>query len=502
MSHATYLDYISQFFSSPDEFEAFSQAINTPLPKAFTCVHSRNNPKDTIQSLEAQWFPTEVSDYNSNNYIIKKRVTENWKLEIPLGKTPEHLLGYMYIQESAASLPASILPLPINGLILDMCAAPGGKTVQLADRCKISWNNNLVWANDPDSKRLIALASNLTRTGMENVVMTNYDGTQIGNLLPEHFDSILLDAPCSGEGTGFKSDFGTKYWDIRKVQSIARVQQQLLQSAYKACKFGWYILYSTCTTNPLENEMNVQRLMEKYPWGLEIQAIPISWLSTGINHELWTIDHKLLCRLWPHIHHTGGFFMCLIKKVNNPQTMLEETKQTPRYHNKDTKKQWITPPKFILADQSEVRNWLYEHFEITVPDNSIFVSSKDKIYITLNLIAEDLREYMRDKPGLQIIKWQKASDRRLLHGAWLIFDFGEKHQFELDDNQIMQHINQQDIDVTSYQLPVTNGNEQETGNRKQETEKKGYVQLLRKGNKVWVGKIIWNTIKNKFTWVV
>jgi 16S rRNA (cytosine1407-C5)-methyltransferase len=73
---------------------------------------------------------------------------------------------------------------------------------------------------------------------MENVVMTNYDGTQIGNLLPEHFDSILLDAPCSGEGTGFKSDFGTKYWDIRKVQSIARVQQQLLQSAYKACKFG------------------------------------------------------------------------------------------------------------------------------------------------------------------------------------------------------------------------------------------------------------------------
>ncbi len=93
--------------------------------------------------------------------------------------------------------------------------------------------------------------------------------------MPEFFDSILLDAPCSGEGTGFKSDFGTKFWDIRKVESIAKVQQQLLISAFKACKVGGSILYSTCTSNPLENEVNVQLLLDKYGDKLELQEIKI-----------------------------------------------------------------------------------------------------------------------------------------------------------------------------------------------------------------------------------
>lgn len=100
---------------------------------------------------------------------------------------------------------------------------------------------------------------------MENVVITNRDGTHIGNKAAETFDVVLLDAPCSGEGTGFKSDFGTKFWDLRKVEKIARVQQQLLISAVKACKVGGQIIYSTCTTNPIENEMNIAWIMEKYP---------------------------------------------------------------------------------------------------------------------------------------------------------------------------------------------------------------------------------------------
>jgi 16S rRNA (cytosine1407-C5)-methyltransferase len=184
-------------------------------------------------------------------------------------------LGQIYIQETAASLPASIIPLPREGNILDMCAAPGGKTTQLADRCKLMGSQATIWANEPDGKRIIPLASNLTRTGMENVVTIQHDGGNFGNHAPEFFDSILLDAPCSGEGTGFKSDFGTKFWDIRKVESIAKVQQQLLISAFKACKVGGSILYSTCTSNPLENEVNVQLLLDKYGDKLELQEIKI-----------------------------------------------------------------------------------------------------------------------------------------------------------------------------------------------------------------------------------
>lgn len=136
MSHNTYLDYISQLFATQEEFEAFSASMNQPLPRTFSTVQSRNIPKETLASLKQQGFQATVSDYNANNYKIDP--TDNdFSPTIPLGKTIEHLLGYFYIQETAASLPATIADIPAQGNILDMCAAPGGKTTQLADRCKI-----------------------------------------------------------------------------------------------------------------------------------------------------------------------------------------------------------------------------------------------------------------------------------------------------------------------------------------------------------------------------
>lgn len=475
MSHQDYLDYMSPFFKSVWGFEEFSASINTPLLKSFSCVQSRGSVQTTIVRLQSQWFSVQKSDYNPLNYKVNKEEDEK---TIALGKTPEHILGQLYIQETAASLPASIIPLPMEWNILDMCAAPGGKTTQLADRCKIIWSKAVIRANEPDSKRIIPLASNLTRTGMQNVVTIQHDGSNFWNHVPEFFDSILLDAPCSGEGTGFKSDFGTKFWDVRKVESIAKVQQQLLISAFKACKVWGTILYSTCTSNPLENEANVQLLMEKYPEKLELEEIKIDWLSAGLEGfgEISTYSK----RLRPHLHHTWGFFMCLLKKTWG----IEETFNQTQYKQKS---KGVMKAKFIACDRKPLVERLHKNYEITVPDHIQFSQSQNQIYAHNTLDFAQLNQFKIDKPGLLVIKGDKPSSRRVTHGAGLLFDFASHCQVHLDEKQVTQHINQQDIDLHDDQIPSQSAT--------------NYVQLYYAGNKAWVGKIIWNSIKNKLTGV-
>ena len=112
----------------------------------------------------------------------------------------------------------------------------------------------LLVSNEMSSSRIVALQHNLNRTGSYNTAVTKLDGKEFGSLLPEFFDAVLVDAPCSGEGTGFKSDAGTKRWREDKVLEIAHLQLSLLASAIHSCKVGGEIIYATCTLNPRENE--------------------------------------------------------------------------------------------------------------------------------------------------------------------------------------------------------------------------------------------------------
>lgn len=501
MSHSSYLDYISQFFSDPKEFEHFSESIKNPLPRSFTLIQSRNKADSTLTQIKTQWFDATPSDYNPFNYRLNNKEIEQSELiqNLPLGKTPEHILWYFYIQETAASLPATIADIPMTWNILDMCAAPGWKTTQLADRAKVLWSQALVRGNDPDSKRLMSLGSNINRAWMENVVITNLDGTSFGNLMPDFFDTILLDAPCGWEGTGFKSDFWTKFWDIRKVEAIARVQQQLLISAVKTCKIWGQIVYSTCTINPVENEMNVARILEKYGDILELEDIQINWLSnwldvsklnneskwdlhknTNTNQSTWALIETKVKRLWPHTHHTWWFFLCKLRKKWSVEL---NPINTQKYNQKAELKKWMYS-KFTVCKQSEVREWLNKEFGIEVPKHIVFLSSKNQIYASYDQIIPYLTEYKIDRPGLLVIKWDKPSNRRVTHGSGLLFDFGKEFQYELNDKQVMQHVNMQDIDIEDDWWI----------NR--------YAQLMRKWTKVGVGKIVGNNIKNKLTGVL
>jgi len=133
--------------------------------------------------------------------------------------------------------------------------------------------------------RLKQLFENLDRMGAKNTIVTNYDGRYFKNF-GEIFDKILLDAPCSGEGTAYKTDDALKYWNLKNINRIAKLQFQLLESALMCLKVGGEVIYSTCTLNKLENEENIEKILEKYGENIEIVPLEKTALPSSSHEEI------------------------------------------------------------------------------------------------------------------------------------------------------------------------------------------------------------------------
>jgi NOL1/NOP2/sun family putative RNA methylase len=226
-----------------------------------------------------------------------------------VGNTIEHALGYMYVQEAASMIPPVVLDPRPGDLVLDLCAAPGSKSTQLAQYME---NKGVLVANDVSSDRLAALGINCQRCGVTNVVVTEMKGMK--NLL---FDRILLDAPCSGTGTIRKSLRTLQTWSVDATRRAAAAQRQLIQQAWAMLKPGGVLVYSTCSLEPEEDECMVSWLLERHddadiaPIDLEIKrSAPVSvWDDKALDPRV----NKTL-RLWPQDNDTEGFFVARIVK--------------------------------------------------------------------------------------------------------------------------------------------------------------------------------------------
>lgn len=244
-----FVEYFQEnfFANKPEELDRFLEALTKPLPKTIRVNTTRINVEDFKARAERNnWILTPTN----NPTVFRIDRTE---IKMPLGHTLEHLLGYFYMQELSASMSVHYLTDgKINNtpyLILDMAASPGGKTTQLSEH----YPNSIIVANEPTRDRMAQLVSNTERLRNDRIMITNYDGGFYSNL-PETFDRILIDAPCSGEGIGFKESQTVKYWNLKNIHKIARLQIKLLDAAFRALKTGGEVLYSTCTLNKIENE--------------------------------------------------------------------------------------------------------------------------------------------------------------------------------------------------------------------------------------------------------
>lgn len=239
-----------------------------------------------------------------------------------------------------------------------MAASPGGKTTQLREY----FPNATVIANEPVRDRMAQLVQNIERMGADTIAISNYDGGFYENLR-ETFDFVLLDAPCSGEGIGFKESQTVRYWNLKNIQTIAKLQTKLLNAAFQSLKTGGELLYSTCTLNKIENEGVINTIKERYPDSFEI------------------LFEK---RFWPHEELSGGFFVCKIRKNKEIQNKKATTPMTMRVKGgfrTITRNEEIIP---LPKESERILGKFTEKYGLDLSDYSLFQFKKDILAIRKN----------------------------------------------------------------------------------------------------------------------
>lgn len=228
-------------------------------------------------------------------------------------KHPYYFAGLYYIQEPSAMTPAHVLPVEAGDRVLDICAAPGGKSTELAAKLH---GTGLLVSNDISASRAKALLKNLEVFGAENALIISEAPYKLAERFHEYFDKILIDAPCSGEGMFRKSASMITAWENNGNQLFADLQRSILDQVVTMLKPGGMLLYSTCTFAPLENEQSIEyllslddrlELVDFHPYEGFDHGHP-EWGNTG-NETL-----KRCARLWPHKIEGEGHFVCLVKK--------------------------------------------------------------------------------------------------------------------------------------------------------------------------------------------
>jgi len=213
----------------------------------------RLNTLRTGHALPAAWRERAVPFACDGYYIAP---------DAGLGKDPLHAAGAYYLQEPSAMAPVTVLAPQPGERVLDMCAAPGGKTTQIA---ALMHNSGILVANEPDRDRCTTLAQNIERMGALHTLVTHLKPADIACVYPGFFDAVLVDAPCSGEGMFRREPAAVAQWSESYILRCAALQLQILQDAAKTLKPGARLVYSTCTINPMENELTCLRLLALCP---------------------------------------------------------------------------------------------------------------------------------------------------------------------------------------------------------------------------------------------
>lgn len=277
-----------------EETEAFAQANNEPAPIAFRIVNNRAQVAEMCERLR-----------RSGAELIPSRVVSGaWRIT-GAGTLLAELVaaGQVYVQDEASQLVAESLAAQPGELVLDLCAAPGGKTTQIAASCL---DSAIIVAGDLHQHRLRTVISSAKLQGLQSIHCLVLDGLTILPLADSSFDRVLVDAPCSGTGTLRRNP--EIRWRISPddIQDLCGRQKQLLFNAARVVKPGGRLIYSTCSVEPDENEQVVQAFLENQ------KTFRLGQL--GLDSSLITLSGA--ARTWPHRQGTDGFFICALERID------------------------------------------------------------------------------------------------------------------------------------------------------------------------------------------
>lgn len=287
------------------DFRDFMEFIKRPLLQSFR-VNTLKAKRDEILLLLKD-LKIESLPFYGNGFLLQEKTR--------FGNHITHNLGMIYIQEIASMIPVVVLDPKPDEVVLDLCAAPGSKTTQIAQSME---NSGLLVANEINRKRAQGLIHNIKRCGLLNEAVIILRGQRIDKILPDYFDRILIDAPCSAEGTIRKSKAVLYHWGLKNIQRMAKIQKGLIVSGFRALQPGGTMVYSTCTLAPEENEGVVAYLLDRFP---EAEIMPITIPNFKIRPGItkWqgeTFDKRLksCARILPQDNDTAPFFIARIIK--------------------------------------------------------------------------------------------------------------------------------------------------------------------------------------------
>jgi len=348
----------------------------------------------------------------------------------PIGKSLSHFLGHFYVQDIASMLPARALSPQPNELVLDMSAAPGSKTTQMAD---IMQNQGLIFANDIVPKRLRALINNLQRMGIINTAAIRSYGESIGNQYFEIFDRVLLDPACSGLGTLHKSPEILSWWTPRHCTRMAANQRSLIFSAIKALKPGGILVYSTCTLSPEENEEVIDFALQQLPvqiLDLELPELICRPGLTRFGQKKFDPRLEKCRRIYPFENQTEGFFLAKLQKT----TGMELKSQ----------KNWQPISLNYISDKtSPVKKYLdyfSQHFNIS---REVFAGLKYQIKSDITVVSPELARFtFYSKPfktGLSMARPMTHIGKLTTEGIHFLGAYIQKNKVNLDDLRILEN---------------------------------------------------------------
>ena len=284
-----------------DDYDDYIKSLNEEPVRAFRI----NTDKISVDDFEKiNIFSSEKIPYVYNGYYFKYD---------KIGNHPYHHAGMIYVQEPGAMAPAECLDINPDWRILDLCAAPGGKSTQLKNKLG---ENGILVSNEIIPSRCKILTGNIERLGLRNVITTCMDSAKLAKTFPGYFDMIMVDAPCSGEGMFRKEEIAVDEWSIENVYKCAERQKEILENAVKLLKDGGHIVYATCTFSLEENEMVIDSFLNLHP---DFEIIRVKE-SVESNTENGIFFDGCICeninyarRFYPHKNIGEGQFMAVIR---------------------------------------------------------------------------------------------------------------------------------------------------------------------------------------------
>ncbi|MBW3696996.1 16S rRNA (cytosine(1407)-C(5))-methyltransferase RsmF [Vibrio sp. T187] len=371
------------------DMESFIAACKRPLRKSIRVNTLKISVTDFLERAQDKGWELEPVPWCETGFWITADESV-----IPLGNTAEHMAGLFYIQEASSMMPVSALFIGEESFssVLDTAAAPGSKTTQIAAKMN---NQGILVANEYAASRVKVLHANIERCGVRNAALSNFDGRVFGGWLPEQFDAVLLDAPCSGEGIIRKDADAMKNWSRESVFDIANTQKDLIESAFHALKPNGTLVYSTCTLNLEENQQVCFHLKETFGDAVEFERLD----NLFDNAEAALTEDGFL-HIYPQVFDCEGFFVARIKKLASV-TPPEVKKRMGKFPFEKASKKV----------QTDINEQLQTSLNISLPsDSSVWLRDKD-VWLFPNALEPMIGELRFSRMGIKIAEAHKKGYR-------------------------------------------------------------------------------------------